>query len=63
MWTAWYRQAMGFNTPEGVEGFSSWFAAVEGLVWGEFNGFNTPEGVEGFSSRTSDRNPAAIYPD
>ena len=38
----------GFNTPEGVEGFSS---EPRYLGQGKWASFNTPEGVEGFSRR------------
>ena len=43
-----------FNTPEGVEGFSS---DIVGRVLAESDdkkGFNTPEGVEGFSRESFD---------
>ena len=42
----------GFNTPEGVEGFSSrrLQAPPRVLEDGQMVSFNTPEGVEGFSS-------------
>ena len=38
-----------FNTPEGVEGFSSRNGAEPG--GGGDGSFNTPEGVEGFSRK------------
>ena len=40
-----------FNTPEGVEGFSSLRGVMTYTTkcWPEVLGFNTPEGVEGFS--------------
>ena len=43
-----------FNTPEGVEGFSSKYADIKKTVK-TLKGFNTPEGVEGFSRELQQR--------
>ena len=39
----------GFNTPEGVEGFSRPSSSGSGRTFPCSSSFNTPEGVEGFS--------------
>ena len=53
------RMAHRFNTPEGVEGFSS-SRSPRGLSWSSISSFNTPEGVEGFSSGTTAATNAAL---
>ena len=53
---------VGFNTPEGVEGFSRLAPTAPNPGAPNRGRFNTPEGVEGFSSSRASLNVSVTVP-
>ena len=54
-------RSWSFNTPEGVEGFSSGTMTGQITSSTHMERFNTPEGVEGFSSGRLGNDPELRY--